>query len=225
MTEKKLRIAIPAPEADIGSYQNYFNAMRELGAEPVLVGVDCDAAGFDGLLLPGGGDVDPKRYGEENTACGEIDDALDDMQFAVLDAFVKLRKPVIGICRGHQLLNVYFGGSLIQHIDCAEKHARDKGSKVDKVHAQTCEAGSFLAGLYGTEFATNSSHHQAVKRIAEHMHAVMHSPEGIIEALYHDELPVWSVQWHPERMCFAHKRDDTVDGSKVLGWFLEQCEG
>lgn len=220
MENKKLRIAIPAPEKDV---PNYVAALKELGAEPVLVQPDCDAVEFDALLLPGGVDVDPHRYGEENTACGTIDDELDAWQFAVLEKFVQLKKPVLGICRGHQLLNVYFGGSLIQHIPCAEKHARDKGSAVDKVHNNTCEEGSFLAKLYGAKFATNSSHHQAVKEPGAKLHSVMRSPEGIVEAMYHEELPVWSVQFHPERMCFAHKRDDTVDGSRLLGWFLDQC--
>ena len=219
MCNNNIRIAIPAPEKDV---PNYLDALRALGATPVLVNPDCDAAAFDGLLLPGGVDVDPLRYGCENTA-SHVDPDLDAWQWKVLEKFVALSKPVFGICRGHQLINVYFGGTLIQHIDCADRHAQDAGTHIDKVHATHADPGRFIAELYGTNFSTNSSHHQAVDRLGKGLCIVQRSAEGIAEAMYHVVLPVWSVQWHPERMCFAFRRDDTADGSIVLKWFLEKC--
>lgn len=221
MNDRKLRIAIPAPEQDV---PNYVAAMKALGAEPVLVTDDCDASTYDGLLLPGGVDVDPTYYNRANVACGTIRPELDACQFAVLDKFVKLGKPVLGICRGHQVINVYFGGTLIQHIPCANLHARDAGIPQDKVHISHAEPDSYIAGLYGTDFFINSAHHQASEIIGQGLKVVQHSDEGIVEAAYHENFPVWSVQWHPERMCFAHQRNDTVDGSLVLQFFLDQVK-
>jgi putative glutamine amidotransferase len=222
METKKLRIAIPEPWVVI---DNYKNAMTELGAEPVVVDdLNCDPADYDGLLLPGGADVNPARYGMENTASAGIDDERDELQFTVLDRFAKAGKPVFGICRGHQVINVYFGGTLIQHLPTSDCHRRDPGSEQDKVHKNTAEAGSFAAELYGTEFYTNSAHHQAADRIGEGLRVVMRAEDGTVEALCHESKPVWSLQWHPERMCYAHHREDTVDGSIVLKFFVEQCE-
>ena len=126
-----LRIALPVP--DDRDYRNYFVALSALGAAGVAVGGDADPAGFDGMLLPGGGDIDPARYGQENTASVGIKPALDQMQFGALDAFVKAEKPVLGICRGHQLVNVYFRGTLFQHLDAAGDHTRRDGA--DNAHA------------------------------------------------------------------------------------------
>lgn len=221
MDERKLRIAIPAPETDV---LNYIAAMLALGAEPVLVDAACSAEQYDGLLLPGGVDVDPSYYHRENVACGTLKPELDAWQFAVLDKFVKLGKPVFGICRGHQVINVYFGGTLIQHVPNAHLHARDAGVPKDKVHISHADYGSYLAKIYGTDFYTNSAHHQASEIIGQGLHVVQHSAEGIVEAAYHEILPVWSVQWHPERMCFAHQRSDTVDGSLVLKFFLDRVK-
>lgn len=220
MDNDTLKIAIPAPVADV---PNYLSALKALGAEPVLADAGCDADRFDGLLLPGGGDIDPRRYGQKNIASCPPDPELDARQFAVMDAFAKLGKPVFGICRGHQLINVYFGGTLIQHIACAERHSRDAGAVTDKVHDNICMEGSFIARLYGARLRTNSSHHQAVDRPGENLRIAMRSDDGIAEAMYHEKLPVWSVQWHPERMCFGFRSDDYADGGIILKWFLDRC--
>jgi putative glutamine amidotransferase len=221
MEQRKLRIAIPEPWVVV---DNYKNAMHELGAEAEIVEADCRPEDYDGLLLPGGYDINPARYGMENTASMGIDDRRDDLQLTVLDKFVKAGKPVFGTCRGHQLINVYFGGTLIQHLPTSFRHSRDEGSTQDKVHKSSAVPGTFAAELYGTEFVTNSAHHQAADRIGDGLIVAMRAvDDGTVEALYHESKPVWSLQWHPERMCFAHHREDTVDGSLVLAYFLEQC--
>ena len=199
--------------------------LSALGALPVGVGADVDAEGFDGLLLPGGGDIAPSRYGQADAGCLYVDPALDDMQFAALGAFVKAGRPVLGICRGHQLVNVYFGGTLIQHLPESPAHSRDTGDAGDKVHPTRAKEKSFLYDLYGPRFATNSAHHQAVDRPGEGLQAVQWSEDGVVEGIAHRTLPVWGVQWHPERMCFAHARADTVDGAKVIEMFLNRCRG
>lgn len=117
----------------------------------MLVGMQPSYEGFDGLLLPGGGDVAPERYGEPvDPLCGTPDPALDELQLTVLDWFVKNEKPVFGICRGIQVINVYFGGTLIQHVPDALHHMRTPGIPEDKVHLSHAESGSLLEKLYGT---------------------------------------------------------------------------
>lgn len=219
----KLKIAVPAlPWADIA---NYLNALTHLDAKgAVLYGLR-DASDYDGLLLPGGWDADPALYGQPNHACEGVNRELDQLQMRALDAFVRAKKPVLGICRGLQLINIYFGGSLIQHISTADVHSRDAGVPEDKVHLSRALKGSFLDGLYGDVFAINSSHHQAVAELGAGLRAVQWSEDGIVEGIVHESLPVWGVQWHPERMCFEKARRDTVDGAKVIEMFLNACRG
>lgn len=170
--------------------------------------------------------MDPARYHEAiEPECESPDVALDEWQMTVLDRFVKAQKPVMGICRGIQVLNVYFGGTLIQHVPSYMRHRRTPGIPEDKVHMNHAEKGSVLEMLYGMQdFATNSSHHQAVQECGKGLIAIQHSDDGLVEAVVHETLPVFGVQWHPERMAFAHKREDTVDGSIVISYFLSLCE-
>ena len=217
-----LKIAIPIPPED--RYPNYFAALEALGAAGVKVSAESDPAEYDGLLLPGGGDVQPSLYGQEVLGSSDIDPALDGLQWKVLDNFVKAGKPVFGICRGHQLINVYFGGTLIQDLPNGSIHDWDKGDNRDKAHGTAAEPGSWLSGLYDARFPVNSAHHQAVDRVGEGLVVDQRSEDGVIEAMHHRNGRVFTVQWHPERMCFRHRREDTVDGSIVLQWFLRQCE-
>ena len=216
-----MKIAIPIPPED--AYTNYFDALSALGAEGEKVPAGVDPAGFGGLLLPGGGDVDPARYHQEMNGSEKPDPALDELQWQVLDRFYRAGKPILGICRGHQLLNVYFGGTLIQDLPHSGVHDWDKGKSADKIHETRALPGSWLAGLYGERFVTNSAHHQAVDAPGRGLIIDQYSADGVIEAMHHESAPVFSVQWHPERMCFKHRREDTVDGRLVLGWFLDFC--
>ena len=216
-----LKIAIPIPPED--RYPNYFAALEALGAQGVKAPADVDPSRLDGLLLPGGDDVDPRRYGQEMRGAVDPDPALDALQLAVIDRFYRAGKPIFGICRGHQLLNVYFGGTLIQDLPNGRIHDWDEGKSEDKAHETRALPGSWVAALYGERFPTNSAHHQAVDRLGTGMIVDQYGPGGVIEAAHHESGRVFSVQWHPERMCFEHRREDTVDGSVVLRWFLEQC--
>lgn len=233
------RIAIPEIHQDV---KNYVSAVRGAGMEPVVVSavkepvraqsrqrypdyagvqvhMEFQAEDFDGLLLPGGGDINPVRFGQENQGSIAISDELDELQFAMLDRFVKCQKPVLGICRGHQLINVYFGGTLIQHLPGSFRHARE-GNGPDKVHSVIAGEESWLAKLYGTKFFHNSAHHQAVDRAGSGLVFDSYCPEdSTVESLHHAELPIYGVQWHPERMCLEHRRDDTVNGLPVFLFF------
>ena len=206
-----------------GDPQNYYAAvLKELGVETVSQYAPEVDTNYDGLLLGGGVDVDPARYGEENTACGDLDTLRDAAEFALLDAFVKAGKPVFGICRGHQLMNVYFGGSLYQHIPDAPLHTPT--SEGDNAHEVTALSGSILERLYGERFVVNSVHHQGVKKLGQGLVATAFWNGEFVEAFEHTKYPAFGVQWHPERMCFSCKREDTVDGTLVLKYFVELCK-
>jgi len=186
-------------------FENYVNALSALGAEVYFSDPDsCDA-----LLLPGGDDIDPCHYGQENCGSVGIDAERDRLEFEALDAFVKSGQPVLGICRGAQLINVAFGGSLFQDIP---NHSRINNA--DRLHGSRT-TDEKLRSLYGEEFIINSSHHQAVDRLGEGLSAVQWADDGTVEAIRHESLPVFAVQWHPERL-----RTPT-DGWKLIACWLE----
>lgn len=173
---------------------------------------------YDGLVLCGGDDVDPGFYGEENTACGPTEPARDRVELALLDAYVKAGKPVMGICRGLQLMNVYFGGTLHQHIDQVQQHRQS----IEHYCVHKVTASDFLAELYAEEFFVNSYHHQAVKALGKNLVPIA-CAGSVTEAFRHESLPVFAVQWHPEKLCFDYARPDAVDGAALLKYFLELC--
>ena len=203
--------------------QNYTAAVEGAGGiadAKYLPEVD---TGYDGLILCGGSDIHPKHYDQEINGSRNIDEARDEAEFALLKAYVEAGKPVMGICRGLQLINVFFGGSLHQHIPTAESHsATDTGE--DNVHRMQTEAGSIGERLYGVSASVNSNHHQAIDYLGTDLKVTMISEEdGVIEGIEHEKLPIFAVQWHPERMCMAHTRRDTVDGLKLFEYFVELC--
>jgi putative glutamine amidotransferase len=205
-----------------GTYKNYVDALSGVGVEPTVSLTETEFSRYDGLLIPGGGDIEPSFFGQENDGSEDIDPELDKTQFALLEAFVNERKPVLGICRGHQVINVYLGGDLIQDLPNARTtHTRDENDN-DRVHLTTAKPDTFLSELYGTEFAVNSSHHQGLGKLGKGLTAIQHSPDGVTECVIHDTLPIVGVQWHPERMCFAHRRADTVDGEILFRWWVSR---
>lgn len=214
-----LKIAIPTtrPQAVV----NYVEALTRSGAR-ADAGSGFDPAAYDGLLLPGGWDINPSRYGRTKIPEETIDDDLDALQFSELDRFLEAGRPVMGICRGHQLLNVRFGGTLIQDLPGGKAH-KSLPSGQDNIHLVRIEQDSFLFPLYGSACTVNSSHHQAVDIPGNEFRVVALSEDGVAEAIEHVSLPVWGVQWHPERMCFQHRREDTADGSGIFCFFVNQC--
>jgi putative glutamine amidotransferase len=189
--------------------KNYENALSLVGARCVETPWEADL-----LLLPGGGDVHPRFYGQQINGSTDIDEARDGRELALVDEFLRAGKPIVGICRGLQLLNVYFGGTLRQHI---EGHSQIDG--VDRLHAINTAPG-LLRALYGARFTVNSAHHQAVETLGEGLQVLACAPDGTAEAIAHKALPVFAVQWHPERLCGAFSRPETVDGAALLSALL-----
>ena len=202
---------------------NYINALVNLSADYTITEEVIPITDYDGLLIPGGFDVSPEFYHQEmNGSYAEgMDKQLDELQLYYIDQFVKAHKPILGICRGHQLLNVYFNGTLIQHLPNYEKHS-SPDFQDDQVHEVYSEEDNVFTELYGKRFYVNSSHHQAVDKSGEGLHIALRCPDGTIEAMYHEQLPIIGVQFHPERMCFEKSRDDTVDGSKIIDYYLTE---
>ena len=197
--------------------KNYENGLRQLGAE-VQVGLSPSSVSlFDALLLPGGGDVDPAFFGEENQGSLHIDPALDQAQFSLLDAFIRRNRPVLGICRGMQLLNVYFGGTILQDLPTSAAHAWDGK---DRLHTVTCLPGSVLHRLYGASCLVNSAHHQGLGRPGSNLRITQTAPDGVAEAVEHTKKPVLGVQWHPERTGFSFRQPGLADGELLIRYFL-----
>jgi putative glutamine amidotransferase len=152
------------------------------------------AARYNALLLSGGGDMHPMFYKQENNGSNPPDLKRDMLELLTLDAFISLGKPVMGICRGMQTINVYFGGTLIQHVD---GHSRIDDE--DRLHMVEWE---------GEHIEVNSAHHQVIGGLGENLTVTAKSPDGIIEAFSHETLPISAYQWHPER--YNHPSSDKI---------------
>lgn len=160
---------------------------------------------IDGLLLTGGNDVPPQRYGEERhekTVCVHPD--KDTSDFILVGAAIQMKKPVLAICYGTQLVNVALGGSLIQDISSEVKTPIIHKDLQNKryTHTVTIENNSLLYTILGiNRIEANSTHHQAIKRLGKGLQDTAHTADGIIEAIEWRDYPfLVSVQWHPERM-------------------------
>ena len=193
----------------------YSRGVDHAGGIPVLVpplARPADAArimdAVDGLLLTGGEDVDPARYGAARHAAVTIVSAeRDATELALIHAAHERGKPVLAICRGIQLLNVAFGGTLVQDIPTqrpgALAHDRDENEPAARVHDVHIVAGSILAGALGASVLhVNSFHHQAADRVAGSLRITASAPDGIVEGLEWRGEDWWAVavQWHPEEL-------------------------
>jgi putative glutamine amidotransferase len=223
----KPRILIPEPTSHNPEYNQrgwtqYAAAVEEAGGIPVVVPLHVSQeeqaqliAGAQGVLLPGSpADVNPEKFGEPIDPKSEPADPLREAADELLlqDAF-NLQKPIFGICYGMQSMNVWRGGSLVQHLQTAVNHA--PGRQVAEAHPIAVAPGSLLAELVETAQSAmspvlvNSSHHQAVARVGDQLHPVAISPlDGTVEAVEGSSSSghpapggsfVLGVQWHPER--------------------------
>ena len=167
---------------------------------------------IDGLILSGGPDINPIYYGEDlKEKIGVISPERDDNEIKILKEFLKTEKPILGICRGHQLLNVYFGGTLYQDLSYFEmeplKHRQDLYPELE-IHNVAIEKNSILEKLYGESIRTNSFHHQAINKLGEGFKVIARSSDGIVEAIEKiDHKFCLGIQWHPEMMVARGNKD------------------
>ena len=178
-----------------------------------------DALICDGLLLPGGGDMDPKFYGQARIpACGEPNLLRDAAEPLLLRAFLAADKPVLGICRGIQVMNAVLGGDLYQDIKPFEHLPHN--DHWAKVHTVTVRRGTLLSRILGQDTVlVNSQHHQAVDRVAPGFTLAALSEDGIVEAIEKpDARFCLGVQWHPEWLSDA---DPAMQG--LFDAFVNAC--
>lgn len=207
-----MKIAIAGRKPDT---ENYVKYVKTQGHEPVVTLNPEDAAACGCLILPGGGDITPAFFGEQNKGSHNIDTELDILQLQAFELCVKKGIPVLGICKGIQIINVGLGGTLYQDMPTADRHRYDG---CDQYHDTMAEKDSWIYKLYGGHVTVNSAHHQAIKKLGDGLLAVQYCPEdNCIEAVAHRELPILGVQWHPERIDCSLAR---ICGEKVLAYFV-----
>lgn len=201
----------------IGCDIDYVESVTRSGGAPVLLPrlddlsvCRCFTEVIDGLLLTGGGDIVSLRYGEEPHPSSRYQDPVrDEMEFELLRLAIERGIPVLGICRGLQVINVGLGGTLIQDIPSQVSAAVQHWTNaVDTVlcHTVYIEEGSLLAQVLGmTKLATNSWHHQSVNKVGKGLKVNCRTSDGVVEGLESTEgLPVLAVQFHPEESSLSY---------------------
>ena len=211
--------------------QDYLDGVTRAGAVPILLPLiedeqaqDALQALVDGLLLTGGPDVAPALYGEETLpCCGEISAKRDAVEISLFRKALKIGMPVLGICRGIQVMNVALGGTLYQDIaqqlPGAARHTCYDTPR-DKVHEVTVIENTILHRLTGlSRFSVNSRHHQGIRKLGKGLVPAAYTGDGLIEAV---DLPearfVTAVQWHPESLG-----DRYAEAQAIFHAFVEAC--
>lgn len=217
------------------THQYNINAITRGGGLPVIipVGLDTDSLRgiydrVDGLLIPGGSDINPARYhATAHSSVSGIDDQRDETEFSLVRWAVEDDRPILGICRGNQVFNVALGGSLIQDVPSqVQTNIKHNYTPLDMdiaryVHDVTIDPDSRIAAILGqTRLPVNSLHHQGIGVVAPGLKVTAHAPDGVIEAL---EVPdrhfAMSVQWHPEIMI---EYDETMP--RLFAAFIEAVQ-
>lgn len=191
----------------------YIRSIAEAGATPIMVYMDSPhytLPKVDGLILSGGGDISPfffSRKPTENT--GKIQFERDLFELSLLEQCMEM--PVLGICRGMQVMAVAYGGTLFDHIEGHDLEITER-------HEVNVAKNSRLADVLGQSiYPVNSMHHQSVERAGYGMVVSAKSDDGIIEAIEHEEKPHFGVQWHPEKMGDAASK-------RLFEFFVNLCE-
>jgi putative glutamine amidotransferase len=194
--------------------QEYIEAIRLAGGIPVILPLFSDEAEckaslelVQGLLLTGGKDINPARWGEDLHPKTElIPLKKEESDFLLVRVALKLRLPILAICYGHQLINVVLGGNLHQHLadlpGCNDLHTQRLDPE-SSVHPVELKGGSLLAEIFGKRTFVNSYHHQAVRKVGAGLRISAVADDGMPEGLESPGGLLFTVQWHPERMLNA----------------------
>ena len=217
-------------DSTVWLYENYTDALVSLGALPVIIPTHGKGEKdtlfelmdrCDGFLFTGGVDIEPSRYGEKRwEACKVFSPKRDAFELLALSYALKWRKPILGICRGCQLINIALGGTLCQDIPTAHPNAaRHSSSSITDptLHEIIIPEESPLYELSGEPRVTvNSFHHQCVDKLGDGLKILASSPDGIPEGVYAEGEPfVMGVQWHPER-AYKHSALDAAVFSRFI---------
>ena len=181
---------------------------------------------LDGVLLTGSSsDVDPRKYGaDREPQCGPVQPLRDETDFQLLDIALSTRKPVLGICFGMQSLNVFMGGTLIQDIGSRVGTTivhDNPGTEGRPAHGIEISPGSVLQELAGGLNAdVNSTHHQAIDRVAPGLHVIARASDGVVESVINADSDRWilGVQWHPEK---SYRYD--LLSKRIFELFMSRC--
>ncbi len=203
-----------------GVRNTYIDCIVNAGGVPILIPqlgnnpeyLRAILAKCQGLLLCGGRDINPLRYGAARHPTTEVsDDRRDESELQLIKLARDWKMPILGICRGCQLINVAFGGTLFQDLPSEAPQMAYHGKKesavmnIDKRHGVAISAGTRLAAMYGKELSVNSIHHQGIRDLGKGLRAAAISEDGLIESVEADESFVLGVQWHPEIMWHNDK--------------------
>lgn len=184
----------------------YIEYLEKNDMQPVILKYDEDnlddlIKSCDGFIISGGDDLDPSFYGEANIASTPTLKEIDLLDKRIVNYCVEFKRPLLGICRGMQAINVFLGGTLFQDI---------------KNHKDRFHIVKGLDPLLEDEFMVNTYHHQAIKDLAKGLKVIaIHEEDGIIEAVMHEFLPIIAIQWHPEQMA------DSVSSKAIISKFKQ----
>lgn len=207
-----MKVGIVGRPKDTLRYEKFLSSLNITYITSLSIG---DLSSCRAFLFPGGGDITPELFGQPNQGSGNIDTELDILQLRAFQYGLNQKLPMLGICKGMQLINVAFGGTLIQDLATASIHTH---SSHDIYHDTVISPYSYLHTLYGDHIITNSRHHQAIDKLGNQLLAVQHCPhDQCIEAIEHTKYPVFGVQWHPERLE-SDKTD--ISGTPLFLYFL-----
>lgn len=190
-----MKIVIVGRKKDTFRYEAWFGKITD----QAVTSLDpADLADCDGVILPGGSDITPSFFGQEVNGARDMDIELDTIQFNAARYCIEHKIPMFGICKGIQMLNVALGGTLFQDLSTAASH---KYIGEDQYHSTAIETGSFLHKIYGNSMITNSAHHQGLDRLGQGLKVIQRCCfDQCIEAVVHENLPIFGTQWHPERL-------------------------
>ncbi len=207
-----MKIGIVGRKKDTGNYEKFLD--RHHAAHLTSLSIS-DLSTCERLLFPGGGDITPAFFGQRDHGSRYVDTELDILQLQALEYGIQNRIPILGICKGMQIINVGLGGSIIQDLPTARMH-RYQGA--DQYHPAVNSPGSCLECLYGSTMLVNSAHHQGLDKLGKGLQVISRCPlDQCIEAIRHESLPMLGVQWHPERLDPARTK---ITGTALLSWFL-----
>jgi putative glutamine amidotransferase len=206
----------------------YVSSVLRAGGLPVILPIlepghaEAMLDGLDGLLLSGGGDIEPAHYGGQLTAeIDGVDPARDAWEIALVERSVERGIPVLGVCRGAQVINVAAGGTLVPDLPAVTEVSHRERDRFDQdVHPVDVLAGSRLAWAMGCErLGVNTLHHQAVDQVGRGLRPVAWSDDGVIEAIESiTHTPVLGVQWHPELL------PDLPGHPELFAWLVDEAE-